>query len=227
MRLLVLFLAALFLAAPAPAQRKVDWHWPASDYVEPGQDEIGFARWLRSDPANWREFKRFESFLIAQGVADVVPSWQLTRTASDWRKCNASAFEVPPETFWVNIVRTLRFTKNSVLPTTGDLDAVSVYRNPHLNSCAGGSARSAHRSNFAIDFVPRWNFERGDLMRRLCAVHRRDGQPLEIGFGFYQGIRFHLDNAGYRLWGIDPELGGAHCRLALAAREAARDAQAP
>ena len=34
--------------------------------------------------------------LRAEGVADVVPLWQLVRTSSSWRQCGAQPFEVAP-----------------------------------------------------------------------------------------------------------------------------------
>ena len=43
------------------------------------------------------------------GVGGVVPTWQLLRTATDWQKCGAQPFEVPPTSAWPNIVAALRY----------------------------------------------------------------------------------------------------------------------
>ena len=194
----------------------------AADYIEPGQDEAGFRAWLASDPTHQARFDAYGVYLRDAGVADVVPLWQLTRTASDWNKCAQPAFEVPPVTLWPGIVDTLRYTKEAVLPAVGAVEVLSTYRNPYLNSCAGGSARSVHRNNQELDMVPRYPIARAELMSRLCTVHARYGRRYDAGFGFYSGIRFHVDTWSYRAWGISAAEGGDQCRIALDRREAAR-----
>lgn len=196
----------------------------AEDYVSPEQEATAFAWWLDRDDEARGRFAAFQAFLVSRGVGSVVPPWQLTRTASAWRNCGAAAMEVPPDYMWEGLARTLAFVRDEVIPVTGEVEAVSVYRNPHLNSCAGGSARSAHRAGLAIDMVPRWPFAREELMRRLCFAHAKGGQWGEVGLGFYVGLRFHIDTAGYRSWGLDPGVGAA-CQRALALREAARAAE--
>ncbi|MBW0144186.1 D-Ala-D-Ala carboxypeptidase family metallohydrolase [Sphingomicrobium clamense] len=192
----------------------------AEEYVAVEQEATAFARWLDRDPAVRAQFDAFKTYLASQGVGDVIPVWQLTRTASSWRRCGAPPLEVPPNYMWPGLARTLRYVRDQVVPVTGEIEAVSVYRNPLLNSCAGGSARSAHRAGLAVDMVPRWNFDRADLMRRLCHAHAEGGRAEDVGFGFYVGLRFHIDTAGYRSWGVDPS--SASCARALALREAAR-----
>lgn len=218
------FIAALIAQdiATAPVRETHDWIDTSEDYVAIEQEATAFARWLDRDPVIRTRFAAFQDYLVREGVGSVVPVWQLTRTASAWRGCNAPPLEVPPDYMWPGLARTLRYVRDEVVPVTGDLEAVSVYRNPLLNSCAGGSARSAHRSGLAIDMVPRWAFEREDLMRRLCHAHARGGRAEDVGFGFYVGLRFHIDTAGYRSWGIDPSVGSS-CERALALREAARN----
>jgi hypothetical protein len=80
---------------------------------------------------------------------------------------------------------------------------VSGYRNPHLNSCAGGAVQSAHKSYSAIDLVPLRPTTRENLMRTLCAVHSRRGADYGVGLGFYAFLRFHVDTTKYRRWGTD------------------------
>ncbi|MEN3972325.1 hypothetical protein WJS89_06560 [Sphingomicrobium sp. XHP0235] len=197
----------------------------AADYIEPGQDEPGFRAWIAADPTNRARFDAYAGYLRESGVADVVPAWQLTRTASDWNKCGQPAFEIPPAALWPGIVDTLRYTREAVKPAVGEIEVLSAYRNPYLNSCADGSARSVHRSNSALDMVPRYPLQRGDLMNRLCTMHARYGGQYDAGFGFYSGIRFHVDSWKYRIWGVDAAEGGDQCRIALARRAAARHEQ--
>ena len=54
--------------------------------------------------ANAAYVKAFNDYLVTYGVGGVVPTWQLLRTASQWQRCGAAPFEVPPTSEWPNIV---------------------------------------------------------------------------------------------------------------------------
>ncbi len=153
---------------------------------------------------------------MTYGVGGVVPTWQLLRTASDWQKCGAAAFEVPPTSEWPNVVAALRYIQAYVVPRIGPVEAVSVFRNAHLNACAGGAAQSTHRYMGAVDLVPLRPVTREALMWQLCAVHRESGARHYIGLGFYKGLRFHIDAKKYRDWGTAGARGGYGCAAVLA-----------
>ena len=197
---MALILLAAALSQPLPA---APWN-PTAPYVITGQDEPGYRSWYLA--ASWRGpwVKSFNDYLDQQGVGGVVPTWQLLRTASDWYKCGDNAFELPPMAEWPNLATSLRFVRDHVVPTIGPVEAVSVYRNPALNSCAGGAQESAHRYGQALDLVPINPITREKLMARLCAVHRQKGEPYAAGLGFYVGLRFHIDSRRFRRWGVEP-----------------------
>jgi hypothetical protein len=131
----------------------------------------------------------------------VAPTWQLLRTASDWRRCGAEPFEIPPTDEWANIVSTLRYVRDYVVPVIGPVEPVSVFRNATLNRCAGGAPESVHQSMSAIDFVPVQPISRDVMIRRLCSEHQRQGPRFNAGLGFYAKMRFHVDSWRYRTWG--------------------------
>ena len=196
-------LAALGLAAPAvgqPAMPPPRFN-PAAAYITAGQDEPGYKAWLASQ--SWRTawVSAFHDHLARNGVGDVVPTWQLLRTATMWRECGADPFEVPPPTEWPHLVETLRYVQKHIVPVIGPVEPVSVYRNPVLNQCAGGAADSAHRQLFAIDLVPLRPTTREGLMKAVCAIHAWQGPGFDVGLGFYKGLRFHVDSRKYRKWG--------------------------
>jgi hypothetical protein len=143
-------------------------------------------------------------------VSFVAPTWQLLRTASDWRRCGAEPFEVPPTEEWANIVNTLRYVRDHVVPAVGPVEPVSVFRNASLNRCAGGAPESVHQSMSAIDFVPLRPMDRDDMIRRLCSEHQRQGPRFNAGLGFYTKMRFHVDSWRYRTWGRNTH-GHAAC----------------
>jgi hypothetical protein len=209
------FIALLMLfSSPAPAQVPLQapaWN-PTADYITAGQDELGYRSWYLALPARAGQVKAFNDYLATYQVSGVVPTWQLFRTATLWAKCGAQPFEIPPTSEWPHIVQTLRYVRDYVIPAVGPVEPVSAYRNPALNSCAGGAQESAHKHYSAIDLVPLRPTTREELMRTLCAVHGRRGLAYEVGLGFYAFLRFHVDTAKYRRWNMDPAVA-SQCPL--------------
>ncbi len=216
-RAMTLLCLLLFAPAPGIAQHHaplVPFN-PAAAYVTPGQDEPGYQSWYKA--ANWRPVyvRAFNDYLIVNGVDGVVPTWQLLRTASQWRRCGADPFEVPPSNDWPNIVATLRYLRDRIIPGVGPVEAVSVYRNPSLNICAGGAEASTHREMGAVDVVPLRAISREALMVGLCAIHAAHPGS-NTGLGFYKGLRFHIDARKHREWGTAGAHGGHGCAAVLA-----------
>jgi hypothetical protein len=211
-----LWLALLCLLSAAPAFAQPPAFNPAADYVTAGQDEPGYRAWIAADPSRPLYVKAFNSYLVTYGVGGVVPTWQLLRTATDWQRCAAQPFEVPPTAAWPNIVAALRYVGAYVMPKLGAVEAVSVYRNPSLNACAGGARESTHKEMGAIDMVPLTPITREALMTRLCGIHQGSGERFLIGLGLYKGLRFHIDARKYREWGMAGALGGFGCGAVLA-----------
>lgn len=225
MRVTAALLTSFLLAAPsmaqwAPASRPPGpstgslalpsaWN-PVAGYVEPGQDEPGYRAWIAAGPWRATQVRLFHDYLTASGVSFVAPTWQLLRTASDWRRCGAEPFEIPPAEEWANIVNTLRYVRDHVVPAVGPVEPVSVFRNSALNRCAGGAPESVHKSMSAIDFVPLIPIERNAMIQRLCAEHQRQGPRFNAGLGFYARMRFHVDSWRYRTWGRNDH-GHAAC----------------
>lgn len=215
------FLMSLLLAlVPAPMLASTATAPAALEYVMTGQDEPGYRRWIAADPARPIQVKAFNDYLVANGVGGVAPTWQLIRTASDWWKCSAQPFEVPPTAHWPNIVHALRFVGAYIEPAIGQVEVVSAYRNPALNQCAGGAASSSHLTGGGIDMVPVVPVARERLMEDLCRVQLAKGWWNGIGLGFYKGLRFHIDARKTREWGTAGAAGGYGCAAVL--REGAR-----
>lgn len=195
-RLAACALAALLvvlMASPSAAQEQAA-----------GQSKADYLAWLSRDAGARTMVLSFKSFLEAADVDDVVPTWQLVRTASKWRDCGGPRFEVAPAAEWVHIADTLRFVEAEVEPVIGDVQPVSGFRNAELNQCAGGAKASAHRHFYALDLVPAdEGVSRTALIRDVCRIHNAAGREFGIGLGFYSGMRFHLDSKGYRRWGAN------------------------
>jgi hypothetical protein len=166
-----------------------------------GQGRADYLAWLARDPGARAQVLSFKQFLAMQGVEDVVPTWQLVRTASMWRECSGPRFEVAPASAWQHIAGTLRFVKNHVRPVIGEVEALSGYRGEALNQCSGGAKQSAHRHFFALDLTPVEEMPRAAMIRSICKIHDFRGEDYDIGLGFYTGSRFHVDSKGYRRWG--------------------------
>ena len=227
------WLIALSIAASsaASAQPKIVYappsgQWqPTAAYVTAGQDEPGYRSWYLASPARAQAVANFNQYLTTYGVGGIVPTWQLLRTASSWQRCGAQPYEVPPTSEWPNVVQTLRYVRDYVIPAVGPVEPVSAYRNPALNACAGGAPESAHKHYSAIDLVPLRPTTREALMRTLCAVHARRGPDYGVGLGFYAFLRFHVDTTKYRRWGADH--GSATCPPIIRAADVASVYQPP
>lgn len=208
-------LCALAAALPAPA---------SAQELPVGQGQADYEAWLAAAPGRRGQVLSFESWEQAAGVKNVLPTWQVLRTATMWRECGGQPFEVPPFQLWPGLTRTLAFIRDRVKGAVGEVEAVSGYRNPALNACARGSPRSAHQGYFALDLVPLHPLERRELFRRLCAMHGSYGQSSAVGLGFYAFQRFHIDTNGFRRWGA---AGPAHNESPCALIERGEDPEAP
>jgi hypothetical protein len=175
--------------------------------VPVGQGEAEYAVWLDAQPGRRGQVLSFEAWQQAAGVRDVLPTWQLIRTASMWRECHGEPFEVPPFTLWPGMVKTLRFIRDHVVPAVGPVEAVSGYRNAALNLCAHGAAGSAHRDFFALDLIPLRPTTRRQLFDEICPAHARWGPAAGVGLGFYTYTRFHIDTRSFRRWGSAGPMG--------------------
>lgn len=183
---------------------------PAADYITAGQDEPGYRSWYLAAPWRATQVKSFNDYLTTYQVGGILPTWQLLRTATAWKDCGGQPFELPPTSEWPHIVQTLRYIHDYVIPAVGPVEPVSGYRNPALNTCAGGAPESAHKHYSAIDLVPLRPITREALMRTLCVAHSQHGAQYDAGLGFYAFMRFHVDSTKYRRWNMDPAVA-AEC----------------
>jgi hypothetical protein len=205
-RFAALALAPLFALVSSPA---------AADQLPEGQNKADYLAWLARDPGARAEVLSFKSYMEAAGVEDVVPTWELVRTASMWRECDGPRFEVAPAGEWTHIATTLKFVHDHVEPVIGPVEVVSGFRDEALNRCAHGAPQSAHRHFFAIDMVPLGGVSRPGLMRSLCKIHDLRGPQYDIGLGFYSGVRFHVDSQRFRVWGADGKSATSPCNTGV------------
>src|SRR4051794_38608054 len=186
MSLFPALIAAQIAAQPVPAPGVAPPAWnPAAPYITVGQDEPGYRSWYLAAPWRAAQVRSFNDYLASNQVGGIFPTWQLLHTATSWQECGGQPFEVPPAEEWPHMVQTLRYVHDYVVPAIGPVEAVSVYRNPALNKCAGGAPESAHKLDSAIDLVPLRQTTREALMKTLCDVHARRGPDYQVGLGFY------------------------------------------
>ena len=175
------------------------------------QTEAGFRAWRAADREWEPQIQRFEAYLAGQGLGGRFPTYQLLRTATDWKGCGAP-FTVPPEEVWGHAAQTLKLIDERVKPSMPKLEIMSGYRPGWLNVCAGGAERSAHREFFAFDMVPGdAAITRDGLMLRVCPIHALEGPSRSMGLGFYSGVRFHIDTSSFRTWASFNRVSYAPC----------------
>jgi hypothetical protein len=172
--------------------------------ADPERDAVVFESWRRKHAA---DVDAFETYLVHEQVAQVVPTYQLLRSASMWKECHAEPFELPPPQNWQNVRDLLillrELKKQGVLP---QFEVVSAYRDPHLNRCAGGAPGSSHQL-FAVDIAPLSRAE-GD---RLCSFWHQQGPHWSMGVSRYPTGRIHIDRNGWRTWGASYHRGSSYC----------------
>lgn len=224
MRLALSLLASLLVAfagctprtspAPAPAPSPAPASPPAAvpslppsppaPVTDDERDAVLFTRWRSTRSA---EVEAFESFLAYEKLAAVVPTYQLLRSASMWKECQAEPFQLPPPRLWPQVrdllVLLQELRARGVLPA---FEVVSAYRGPELNRCAGGAPRSSHL-RFAVDIAP---LSQEDA-ERLCRFWREQGQAWQMGVSRYPSGRIHIDRNGYRTWGASHRRGSSYC----------------
>jgi hypothetical protein len=166
--------------------------------------EPSFSDWLNAAPERRSEVAAFEAYLDRAQVGGVLATDLLLRNASSWQACKLGyPWSMPPRPLWGHVVPTLKFIRDVIAPATGPLTVESGWREPRLNTCSGGAAKSAHAQYYALDLVPLVATSRRDLIDTVCRLHAAKGKAYNVGLGFYEGVRFHIDTKAYRRWGSD------------------------
>ncbi|MHA3061107.1 MULTISPECIES: D-Ala-D-Ala carboxypeptidase family metallohydrolase [unclassified Acinetobacter] len=166
----------------------------------------------------------YEKFLDQQHVGNIIPAFELLRSARDWQKCSSSEYAVPNRELWENQVATLRVFKYLVATKVlTDFEVTSVYRDMPTNHCAGGANSSRHLFNSAIDFrigekypQPRDLAFIENTKFKLCQFWTQYGQNLNMGLGLYASGQIHIDTQGYRTWGPNLSRSSSMCSGYLA-----------
>lgn len=170
-----------------------------------------YSSWVAAAPGRDSEVQAFEEFLAAQNAAGIFPTYEILRSESLWAECGGEPFVLAPRAQWAHVVGTLRFIRDQVVPQTGQLEIVSGYRDPALNSCSGGRSASSHVAFWALDLEPVADISRDEIVAKLCPVYATRGRAAHIGLGFYDDTRFHIDSRSFRTWGSDARGASSPC----------------
>lgn len=168
---------------------------------------------------NLKRVREYEVFLEKNGVGNIIPSFELMRTARDWQRCGRSQYMVPNQELWANQIPTLRVFKYLVAANIlTDFEVTSVYRDLPLNQCAGGANSSRHLYNSAIDFRIGPQYPQAEdyayienTKFKLCQFWQQYGPSLNMGLGLYASGQIHIDTQGYRTWGPDLSRRSSMC----------------
>lgn len=139
-------------------------------------------------------------YFLDNGVKEGIPLHLILLQGTDWRLSNTTVFNLPSKKNWDNMVSTLLFIQEHIMPKTGLLIPVSGDRSKEYNQHAGGAPRSSHLDFCALDLVPIRNISRAELHKILKSVYNSVGKKNKMGLGLYSGVRFHIDTCGYRQW---------------------------
>lgn len=187
-------------------QEKITYERPARPKVMPNSYRV----WLMQGN-NQAEAREYEQYLERNNVGNIIPSFELFKSARAWQKCGKSEYMVPNRELWSNQLPTLKVFKYLVAARIlTDFEVTSVYRDLPLNQCAGGAGSSRHLYNSAIDFRIGPEFPQAEDYAfienskfKLCQFWQNYGQSLNMGLGLYATGQIHIDTQGYRTWGPD------------------------
>ena len=168
---------------------------------------------------NLKRVREYEVFLEKNGVGNIIPSFELMRTARDWQRCGRAQYMVPNQELWANQIPTLRVFKYLVAANIlTDFEVTSVYRDLPLNQCAGGASSSRHLYNSAIDFRIGPQYPQAsdygyieNTKFKLCQFWQQHGPGLNMGLGLYASGQIHIDTQGFRTWGPDLTRNSSMC----------------
>lgn len=154
----------------------------------------------------------YQATLRRHQVDAVVPLPGLLRSGRRWRACGIAEFILPPTPRQADMVPTLQALR--ALQGGGLLAGAQVasgYRDASINRCEGGSSKSRHLDNNALDLdIPAAS---PAATARLCAWWRRHGAAWRLGLGVYDDHRVHIDTSGFRTWGPDYTRHSSACLL--------------
>ena len=214
MRRLLLPLLALLSAHAATAQELPD-----------GQSEADFVRWLGTNPGYRGQILSFESWQEMAGVKNVLPTWQLVRTASMWRECNGAAVRGAARS-------SSGPTWSAPCASSATMSAPRSARSRRFRATATRRSTAARAAPSAapisISSRSTWSpgqpLTRRQLFERLCPMHSRSGPAANAGLGFYTFMRFHIDTKSFRRYGsAGPQGNESPC----AVLERGEDPEAP
>ena len=177
-----------------------------------------YRNWLMQGE-NQARSREYERFLEQNGSGNIIPSFELFKTARAWDQCGKSEYMIPNQELWRNQLATLKVFKYLVASKVlTDFTVTSVYRDLPLNQCAGGAGSSCHLFNSAIDFrigpvsphAQDYAYIENTKFK-LCQFWAQYGQNLNMGLGLYASGQIHIDTQGYRTWGPDLTRNSSMC----------------
>lgn len=134
------------------------------------------------------------------GVTHELPLYLVLLQGTNWRLNGKSVFTIPDRKNWPNMIDTLLFIEQYLMPELGLLVPVSGDRTREYNMISGGAKRSRHLQFCALDLVPVKQYTQAELHKKLKIIHTKYGKNFNIGLGLYSGLRFHIDSCGFRSW---------------------------
>lgn len=208
MKKLSLLLAALMLSGLSDARIEAlyeaqlgltekDMIVEVNGYKVPTRD--AFEGWMLVNQARPKLEKIGQQFTDS-GVQGKLPLYLVLLQGTDWHLNEKSLFVLPNRDHIDNMVRTVKYVEQYIVPVIGDLVPVSGERSEEYNAISGGAKSSKHLVFCAMDMVPEKSWDRAELHKKLVEIHNQTGKANNVGLGLYSGLRFHIDTCGFRRW---------------------------
>ncbi len=174
--------------------------------TSPTGHQAGEGGWLESDKDNNALFDAYFSSALPSGIA----ADDLKVLSSDFTTHNPGYKELPPPDLWPEMKKSLELIKKIQGVTGMTYKVASAYRSFRVNSHAGGAKGSAHMKFLGLDLNPQGDKSENEALLKF--FYLTAGKKENMGLGFYNTGRQHIDASSYRNWKWSGTKSKAHWR---------------
>lgn len=162
--------------------------------TSPTGHQAGKGGWLESNTDNQALFDAFFSSALPSGITVD----DLKISSSDFTKHNPGYKELPPPDLWPEMKKSLNLIKKIEGISGLTFKVASAYRSYRVNALAGGSKNSSHMRFLGLDLLPQGDKTKNEAFLKYYWFTA--GKSENMGLGFYNTGRQHIDASKYRRW---------------------------
>jgi hypothetical protein len=167
------------------------------DAIGPTGSKAGRGGYLEYNDENLKKFVSYFSGMLPSGMKPE----DLTVLSTTFRRKFPKYKVLPPQDLWKSMVPTLTLLRQIQRMTGVQFTIESAYRSFDVNTKSGGATASAHLDFSGLDIGPQSNHKKVEAL--VKHFWHEQGKSIDMGLGYYNLNRFHIDTKKYRKWKFD------------------------